>query len=84
MIVTMKRVSIVMRTYEKTSTLKELRKVGIVHPDEVHVNTEKLEDLTYQYNSLHLALNTLKALEKEIQKKMRNPSLTPVIGLTGL
>jgi V/A-type H+-transporting ATPase subunit I len=76
MIVTMKRVSIVMRTYEKTSTLKELRKVGIVHPDEVHVNTEKLEDLTHQYNSLHLALNTLKALEKEIQKKNKKKKIS--------
>lgn len=69
MIVTMKRVSIVMRLYEKRATLKELRKVGIVHPDEVSVNTEKLEDLTHHYSSLNLVLSTLKQLEKEDKKR---------------
>ncbi len=69
MIVEMKRVSIVMRLYEKNKTLKELRKVGILHPDEVSVKSEKVEDLTKSISKVTTLLTTLKQLEKEDKKR---------------
>ncbi len=71
MIVEMKRVSIVMRTHEKNELLRKLRKIGIIHLDEVNVSTSKIEDLDSQSIELNRVLATLKEIENNQAKKTK-------------
>ncbi|MGD1833393.1 MAG: V-type ATP synthase subunit I [Sphaerochaetaceae bacterium] len=72
MIVPMKRISIVMRTHEKTSALKKLRKMGVVHLDERKLQNEKIEDLASAQTSYRKINDLLLSYAKEQKKKIGN------------
>ncbi len=59
MIIPMKKISLLVLDAEKRSALKELRKLGLVHIEEVHGSSEKLNKLKEQSNELDSAVFTL-------------------------
>ena len=69
MIIGMKRVSIVMRSHEKVNTLRALRKVGVMHLDDVEVQSETLTQLTDRLSDYE----TISAILKERAKKVKTP-----------
>ena len=69
MIIGMKRVSIVMRSHEKVNTLRALRKVGVMHLDDVEVQSETLSQLTDRLSDYE----TISAILKERAKKVKTP-----------
>lgn len=69
MIVGMKRVSIVMRSHEKVNTLRALRRIGVMHLDDVEVQSETLSQLTDRISDYE----TISAILKERAKKVKMP-----------
>ncbi len=67
MIVGMKRVSIVMRSHEKVNTLRALRRIGVMHLDDVEVQSETLGELTDRLSDLE----TISAILTERAKKVK-------------
>ena len=76
MIVPMKRISIVMRTHEKNSTLKKLRKMGVIHLDERQVQSQKVDELASNQSKYKTIRDTLTSYANN-QKKQKKGS--PVI-----
>ena len=71
MIVPMKRVSLIVLAYEKRRALKELRKAGIVHVDDVEVKNETMEELQQASQKMQRATLRLQELRKERLKKAK-------------
>lgn len=65
MIVPMKRVSLIVLAYEKRKALKELRKAGIVHVDDVPVKNETMEELEQSRQTLQRAMLRLQEIQNE-------------------
>ncbi len=65
MIVAMKRVSLVIKANEKRGALKALRKLGLLHVDEVKSTNETIEELGASKHSLERVIATLKEYKVE-------------------
>lgn len=65
MIVAMKRVSLVLKANEKKRALKALRKLGLLHVDEIKSTNEAIEELGSSKSSLERVISTLKEYEVE-------------------
>ena len=65
MIVAMKRVTLVLKANEKRGALKALRKLGLLHIDEVKQTNETIEELGASRSSLEKVIATLGGYEIE-------------------
>ncbi len=77
MIVGMKRVSIVMRTQEKTNSLRELRKVGVVHVDPVEVQNETISELNERHVEFEKIISVLTEKSSKGKEKTGQAVLSP-------
>ncbi len=73
MIVPMKRVSLIVLSYEKRTALKALRKAGIVHIDEIPAKNERIEDLERSRQHMERAMIVLQEIYKAQIKKQKTP-----------
>ncbi|MFA7371809.1 MAG: ATPase [Sphaerochaetaceae bacterium] len=74
MIVEMKRVSLVIKAKEKRGALNALRKLGLLHVDEVKSTNSKIEDLGARKSSLEKVLSYLNGYEAQ-QKAFKEAEL---------
>ncbi len=68
MIVEMKKISLLVLDSEKHAALKELRKLGLVHIEEMQGSSEKLTMLKDQQSRMELAISTIK---ESVDKKAK-------------
>jgi V/A-type H+-transporting ATPase subunit I len=77
MIVPMKKVSFVVTNDAKKEALKELRKIGVVHLEQIYGSSEKLSQLKDTYNKLEevlMFLSDIKYDKKTIEQKKLSSS----------
>ena len=77
MIVPMKKVSFVVTNDAKKEVLKELRKIGVVHLEQIYGSSEKLSQLKDTYNKLEevlMFLSDIKYDKKTIEQKKLSSS----------
>ena len=77
MIVPMKKVSFVVTNNAKKDALKELRKLGVVHLEQISGSSEKLTQLKETYNQLEeveLLLSEIKYDKKTVEQKKLSTS----------
>ena len=76
MIVPMKKVSFVVTNDAKKEALKELRKIGVVHLEQIYGSSEKLSQLKDTYNKLEEVLMFLSDIkyDKTIEQKKLSSS----------